>query len=688
MRNLIGRLNARSQTDLDRIAVAWRMVITAPDKAGTVAQVIRTLTDIRAVRDAWWSLDDNDRALLAVLSEAREPMAIESIAAATKTNEADTRSAAIRLYRSGWIARDGDNSELRIDEMPRLFVPPELAGAIVRVRSELSAGNRALAPLTELLSELDNVELESAAQQWGLAVLPGLRSRDELIALITTAVGEPGATEWLVKRLDPDDALLYQVVREGPDDGVPLAEALERARIDLDAPGGHLRARALLGRLERSLLVWHGYDWKGERLLFIPVDIRSPHAKGPIEPPTAIHLSDSAPIAAYHYHLAWDLLTLLRGLTATDRPRTRPGDPFPGGFLERLNRRFWHHGGERPPDGYVPFLTALAQSEGLIVPEDGRGPITVASDIRTWRDRSFEDQDARLRLRWLTAIDWIEGSEQSAIQIWGADWRTMRRTLLEAIADIPDNEWRPLDLVATWIIERDPGLLGRAYTVAVGVGIDDEGAEGRRNAALAVITITLRRAFVWLGLIETRRAAAHEFVMRVTPRGRAVATGKALDREQNLPIMTLANGGTLTLDHPHPLQIWSLSAFTDQLELGPPARYRLSARSIDRAIEAGFQASQIASFLRNQTRMDLPVEIASLLEKEQRQHPIVQFEAATLVTPTSEHARNELTRVLTAAGIQFRELGADIMIRSSSADAEKLHTMLRSGGFVVRDGPR
>ena len=68
MRNLIGRLNARSQTDLDRIAVAWRMVITAPDKAGTVAQVIRTLTDIRAVRDAWWSLDDNDRALLTVLS--------------------------------------------------------------------------------------------------------------------------------------------------------------------------------------------------------------------------------------------------------------------------------------------------------------------------------------------------------------------------------------------------------------------------------------------------------------------------------------------------------------------------------------------------------------------------------------------------------------------------------------------
>ena len=96
MRNLIGRLNARSQTDLDRIAVAWRMIITAPDKAGTVAQVIRTLTDIRAVRDAWWSLDDNDRALLSVLSEAREPMAIESIAAATKTNEADTRSAATR----------------------------------------------------------------------------------------------------------------------------------------------------------------------------------------------------------------------------------------------------------------------------------------------------------------------------------------------------------------------------------------------------------------------------------------------------------------------------------------------------------------------------------------------------------------------------------------------------------------
>ena len=142
MRNLIGRLNARSQTDLDRIAVAWRMIITAPDKAGTVAQVIRTLTDIRAVRDAWWSLGDDDRSLLAVLAEAREPMSIESIAVATKMNEADTRAAAIRLYRSGWIARDGDNSELRIDEMPRLFVPPELAGYGVELHHDVETGLR------------------------------------------------------------------------------------------------------------------------------------------------------------------------------------------------------------------------------------------------------------------------------------------------------------------------------------------------------------------------------------------------------------------------------------------------------------------------------------------------------------------------------------------------------------------
>lgn len=686
MRNLIGRLNARSQSDLDRIASAWRVVVTAPDKSGTVAQIVRTLTDLRSVRDAWSELSDDDRNLIAALAASREAQTLDALAQKLTSDPADVRATAVRLYRSGWIAREGDNSELKIDEQPRLFVPPELAHAVNRVRAEISAGDRSGVSLAQLLRELDQVELEAAAQVWNASIVAGLRSRDELIAIITGTIAEPGAIERVANSLDRDAMAIYQLVRGGAVEGTPLPDALRATSLDPNAPAGAPSIRAMLGKLERSLLVWHGYDWKGDRLLFVPGEIRQPAPKAALDPPAAIELTEESKSTSYHFHLAWDLLTLLRGLVPEDRPRTRAGDSFPGAFLERLNRRFWYRGAERPPDGYVPFLTSLGIAEGLIVGADGRAPLTVAPDIRSWRDRSFDDQDARLRWRWLTAIDWIEGSEQNETHIWGADWRTMRRSLLEALADLPDGSWRPLDLFAGWIIDREPGLLGRAYTVALGTGVDDDGAEARRQAAQAVISLTIRRAFVWFGLVDVRRAAAHGFVLRLTERGRAIATGKALDATAGSSRFGLKNDGEIILTDPTPLQIWSVSAFAEQIELAAPARYRLTARSIERAIEAGFQASQIATFLRNQTGTELPAGVAELLEKEQRDHPIVSLAPATIVTPQSEAARDEITRILSAASIGWEEIGADLVIRAAVADLVKLSTMFKSGGFVVRDG--
>jgi hypothetical protein len=81
MRNLIGRLNARDPVDLDRIASAWHVPLTASDKSGVLAQIVRSLTDIRAVRDAWAALDDDARAFIALLAEAGESRALSEITA-------------------------------------------------------------------------------------------------------------------------------------------------------------------------------------------------------------------------------------------------------------------------------------------------------------------------------------------------------------------------------------------------------------------------------------------------------------------------------------------------------------------------------------------------------------------------------------------------------------------------------
>jgi hypothetical protein len=289
-----------------------------------------------------------------------------------------------------------------------------------------------------------------------------------------------------------------------------------------------------------------------------------------------------------------------------------------------------------------------------------------------------------LRWRWLTAIDWIEGADQSETHIWGADWRTMRRSLLEALSELPDDGWLPLDLVATWIAQREPALLGRSYTVALGVGVNDDGAEARRAAALSVISLTIRRAFAWFGLIETRRAAAHGYVMRITPRGRAITNGKPLEGAAQTGGLRLHPDATISLLNPSPVQVWSVSAFADLIELNEPARYRLSARSVERAIEAGFQANQISQFLRHQTGRPLPDPVNALLEKEQRDHPIVHLESATLLTPASDSARAELKRLLHASGIPAEDHGNDLLVRAHVTTSERLATILRSGGLVIR----
>jgi hypothetical protein len=685
MRNLIGRLNARDPVDLDRIASAWHVPLTASDKSGVLAQIVRSLTDIRAVRDAWAALDDDARAFIALLAEAGESRALSEITAGLQGDANTVRSTAIRLYRSGWLAREGDNSELRIDELPRLFIPLELTHSVRRIRAEIAAGDRSSTPLPELLKELDNVELEEAANRWGIPVVAGLRGRGELMALIATVIAEPNAVDRVQTALSRDAQALLEVVQNAPQDGISLSEAIRLAGFEGQTQSAHTRIRSALGQLERALLVWHGYDWKGDRELFMPAEIRSPKPKDAPTPPHALKLSESAPIAPYHYHLAWDLLTLLRNLSSADPPRTRPGERFPTAFVDRLNRRFWHKGADTPPPGYVPFLTSLALAEGLIVPEEPRGPMVVASDIRKWRDRTFEDQDARLRWRWLASIEWIEGADQTETHVWGADWRSMRRHLLEAIAEIEDQEWRPLDLFVTWIFEREPGLLGRAYTVAVGVGINDDGAESRRTAALSVVSLTLRRAFVWLGLVEIRRAAAHGYIMRITPRGRAVATGKALDDAAGTPALSVGNDGMVSMSNPTPLQVWSVSAFADPGELAPTARYKLTARSIERAIGAGFQASQIASFLRKQSGEELPAPVAELLDKEQRDHPIVDIQRAIVITPTTLAAREKLLKVLAASDIEVTELSEDLIAKADAATAERLAAILRSAGFVIRE---
>ena len=686
MRNLIGRLNARPPAELPRIAQAWRVPLTASDRYGQAGQLYRAITDPRAVRDSWATLSDSQQQIASILSTSNVPMAIAELARALDYSETDTRDTASALYQAGWLAWEGDDAELLVGEQPRLYMPRELSHLVRRVQDEIDTGDLRDTPLRVLLALLDDVELEEAAQAWGIQIIPGIRSREELSAQIMEVVADPDRIAAVAANLNPDAAAIWQRLRHEPD-GAPitLEQAAVGAAISRLSSEGAQRFRNALSQLEGSLLAWHTYRKDGSRWLFIPVDIRSPKPKREPLPPPPVPDQGFTPTRQPRFALAWDLLTLLRSLTEPDRPRPRLGDPFPAPWLRRLNDRLWLRGADEPLPGYIPFLLALAQREGLLAPEDGKtGTLVVTGEMRSWRDRAFDDQESHLRWQWLSATDWIEGGQQAIVQIWGGDWRSLRRGLLTALGVLPVDEWRSLDAVAKWVAEREAALLGRSFTAAIGQGAADEGAEGRRAATAAASALTIERAFTWFGFVDLATSPQRTTVMRVTPRGHALATGAALPGgDAGEALLVVRDDGAIELTGPTPLQIWSVAAFAELDQLDRPARYRLTERSIERALSAGFNTAQIAAFLRMQSKAALPASVLAMLDQERREHPAVQIRPATLLSIVDPDARERLRALLVSSGITPVSTAEGLLVTADQATSERLGLIIRSAGFTT-----
>lgn len=699
MRNLIGRLNARPSADLVRIAAAWvpdgEPGAQATERAALVAALFRTLTDLRVVRDAWAALGEEARDLALALATAGESRSIDDLASALGWSPERTRDVALELFRTGWIYREGDGGELPVGVAPRLLAPRELAHRIRRAEDERALGDRTAASLADLLATLDEVELEDAAPRWGVQIVPGLLSRSELSARVLAAMAD-GAVAAQVARALPRDAAAVWAALRGDGGGAPLPLARMPAVLQVDGgtPAGRRRVREALAALEQSLLVWHTWvavpdQSEPQRALFVPAEILHPAPRPAPSAPGVASGPATVPGPATPFPLAWDVLTLVRALGEPDRPRPRAGQPFPAPWLRRLDARLWRRGGGRgelPVPGYVPFLVALARGEGLLAPEDGRnGPLVATPKAREWRDLRFSEQTAHLRWRWLSAPDWIEGAEQADVQIWGGDWRSLRRKTLDALALLRTGEWHDLDAVARWVAERSPDLLGATFTASAGPGGGTEGASARRHAAAVAAALTIQRPFLWFGLIDLAMSEADGVIVRITDRGVAIAHGAPLPADGVATRVVVDAGGGIALYAPQPLQVWSVMAFSDVVELGEPARFALSERSVERAIAAGFDTAQIAHFLRTQTGAELPPGALALLERERAAHPIVHLRAGVWLTAADATGRERLLAALRGAGIDAAEVGGEgIFVSGEFADVERLGGVLRGSGFAPR----
>jgi hypothetical protein len=692
MRNLLGRLNARSAEELTRIATAWRTPVSVSDRPGQVGQLYRALIDPRTVRDAWELLDANEQAMVRLLAIGHDTaLTLAQIAGELDLTEADARQTATQLYHKGILAREGDDEPLPVGVAPRLFLPRELAQLFRRVQDEIEAGDLSTTPLRALLSLLDDTEIEEASQAWGLKVIPGLREREELSRRLLEQVGDAERVARVASGRRRDAAAIWRRLLEHTDGPLPLAEAATAAGLDGRDGRQARRLREALAELEQALLVWHTYRKDGSRWLFIPAEIRAPKPLPAAEQPALTPLTNlavEAPPWRPPFALAWDLLTLLRELSQPHAPRLRMEGEAPRSWQRQVNQRLWIRGANSPPEGYLSFLLALATAEGLVSADGPDDELRTTRAVRRWRDRSFTEQMARLRGHWLAANRWIEGAVREDVAVWGADWRGFRQKLLGRLGDLALDAWYPLDAVTQWLAATDSEMLGTTITVATArhPGPGDELTK-RRAIIADVAGVTLATAGDWCGVIDMTPVPRQAPAIRLTASGAVFVKGEQQQPggNQEKPRLTVDRDMTVRLTNPTPLQVWSVSAFAELVHLGEVSEYRLTATSIGAALEAGFDIQQITAFLTRQQGKALPAAIETALATWTRTYRRVRTQRALILTPEAGQDRAAIEHAIREAGFEAASLGAELVVRlpigAGSDNEESVLAILREHGF-------
>jgi len=235
-RNLLGRLNARTPDDLQRIAALWLVPLPGADRGRHVGTLYRTMTDIRYARSFWERLDPNAQTVVRDLAASESgALTIDELAALTELSTSITRDAAILLFHSGLLAREGDNQELPIGALPKLFLPREVGQVFRRVQEEIDAGDLSDGALRTLLESLDDPELEEAAAIWGIRVIPGQRRRVDLVTQTVRQIGLADRVEQVLARLSRPAAALWKAVKSESPSPVLLHTAVQQA--NLTPPG-------------------------------------------------------------------------------------------------------------------------------------------------------------------------------------------------------------------------------------------------------------------------------------------------------------------------------------------------------------------------------------------------------------------------------------------------------------------
>lgn len=674
-RNLLGRLLARSAGELVEIASCWDTPLGAPDHAANAGRLYGAMRDIWAVRDRAELLPPEANAILdALLMAGDAAWTLNDLAGATKF---DVGPAVDALERCGILHReqygDGDDEPVAT----RYFLPRELVIGFGRVREEQLLGEALgpRAPLRALLSTLETVELEAAAPMWGLRITPGLVERDTLTDELLAQVRLPEQRRTVVQGLTGRAADLFAALRAAER---PLPINRLRDRLKLDAFTFRAAARTLATRL----LVWHTYAGRA-RLLFIPRDIVAPRI-APHDRPPALAAVQATPLIEFQHPFApaWDLLSLLRGLTLGTFEWHEGDEDRNATHVRRIAPALWPLTSGRPRRGYLPLLLGLGEREGLLRMVDGR--LTTTDRLDEWRAKSFPAQLERLVTLWREAPEWLEGASQDDLELLYVAWPAMRATLFQELGALPTGAWFDADTLALRIGRLHPGLLGGSFSAAFASGVDPT----RDEVTALAVSVTLHGGLVPLGLLREGTHGDRRLALALSPTGEWL-----LGRRDEPPLpppgaqpLSVAADFTIALHRPTPRRVWALGAIAEVVELRAISRYRLTRATIRRAIASGVTLDNIVTFLERGSGSPLPPKVREALGEWAAGHRGIRVGRALTLRLDDPAQIARMSEALTKASfsepVALPE-GAYLVRLPDDDRLEQLLEALRAAGFTV-----
>jgi hypothetical protein len=264
--------------------------------------------------------------------------------------------------------------------------------------------------------------------------------------------------------------------------------------------------------------------------------------------------------------------------------------------------------------------------------------------------------------------------------------KAARGAVLAMVAQVPDGAWVSIDQFVAEVRRANPDfarLDGDFETWAVRdrVGRSLDGFEHWMQVDGLLIQLMLVGGLHWLGLADLGYEGSRWTAFRLTPLGAAIL--KKLQPPPDLPeerLVVQPNFEVVATPGCLPYALFQLERIAELVSSGDAPTYRLTRKSVLAAIERGIGASEVETFLTEQSGRELPQNVGATLRTWAGDHGRVTLRSAALLETDSPEMLERIRRDKRIKFPKAEQLGSQ-MVALEETEAVGLAERLRKAGY-------